>query len=218
MEISELVQTVRPYSMATAERLTWMAIAAKTTVEDGTPGVFVECGVCNGGSGAILAHYAVPAGRDVHLFDSWQGLPPVTEKDTPSFGTNHPAQAEVGKCLGDIEKVEEILHQVRANTGPGVVHFHKGWFNERFPQARIDQIAMLNLDSDWYESEKLCLETWYDKVSDGGYIYFDDFYYWPGCQRAARDFFREQGIVEAFHKVGHSAWIKKGELFGNELG
>lgn len=211
MNINELVKTVQPYSMATAERLTWMANAAQQTIEQDIPGDFVECGVCNGGSAAILAHFAVPAGRELHLFDSWQGLPAITEKDTPSFDTSHPASEEVGKCVGDPDKVLEAIKKVGIDIC-GKITLWGGWFHETFPTAslKIQQIAMLNLDSDWYESEKLCLETWYDKVSTGGFIYFDDFYYWPGCQQAADEFLngREDWVGGRIGK-SHSYWVRK---------
>lgn len=227
MNIKDIVQ---PYTMASPERIDLLIRLAEDTIKRGTPGVMMECGVCNGGSAAILAHYGVPAGKDVHLFDSWEGLPQCGPNDLESANGNT-AQSEVGKCLGSISKVDEVIEKVGAHKGPGLVYYHKGWFQDTFPQASsINQIAMLNLDSDWFDSEKLCLETWYDKVNLGGYIYFDDFYYWPGCQKAVLEFLEtttqprffnnhtnpfSDGIIYGqpipkFNKVGHSMWLQKG--------
>lgn len=223
MNITDLVRTVEPYSMADEQRRLWMAETAKKIVETGIPGDFVECGVCNGGASAILAHYALPAGRKLHLFDSFEGLPPVTEKDTPSFGNNHPASEEVGKCVGSVKNVLEVIKKVLPYEDAHIeltgenwkifdvkgLKFHVGWFKDTFPKAEVGQIAMLNLDSDWWASERLCWETWYPKVSIGGRVYVDDYFYWPGCRQAADEYFEALGIDPKFEKVGHSAWHQK---------
>jgi O-methyltransferase len=72
------------------------------------------------------------------------------------------------------------------------------------------ELKLLNLDSDWYESEKLCLNKFYSCVSKGGFVYFDDFYFWPGCRKAVEEFFLTQNKVPKFNKVGHSMWLQKG--------
>lgn len=211
MTNEELAAIVKPYTMASPARVQLLIGLAKLANEQEIPGDFVECGVCNGGSAAILGHFAAKTGRKTHLFDSWQGLPPTTKEDLPSANGNT-AESEVGKCLGDLDKVKEVFQAVGAHVG--LTYVHAGWFNETFPVSapQIDKIAMLNLDSDWYESEKLCLETWYDKVSPGGFIYFDDFFYWPGCRQAANEFFWNRGIKQVFRQTEHSAWMIKGNV------
>lgn len=54
----DLAKTVQPYTMASPERVQLLISLAARVIEDKIPGDFVECGVCNGGSAAILAHYA----------------------------------------------------------------------------------------------------------------------------------------------------------------
>jgi len=225
MNIEELIKIVQPYTMASPERLRWKAETAERIIREGIPGDFVECGVWNGGSAAIQAYYAIPAGRAVHLFDSWQGMPKPSANDLPSAG-GVTSESEIGKCVGSIEKVCEVLHAVGALSAEiAPIFFHKGWFQDTFKQEgtkysdrtffapKIEQIAMLNLDSDWYASELLCWEAWYDKVVPGGYVYIDDFYYWPGCRQAALDFLKSKGEikVEGFNTIGHSVWIRKGK-------
>jgi hypothetical protein len=194
--------------MASEERLQWKAEITQQIIRENIPGDFVECGVWNGGGSAVQAYYAVPAGRKFHLFDSWQGMPTPTKKDAPS-ANGVTAESEIGKCVGSIEKVREIFEMVGAASDN--VKGYIGWFNETFPQAEneIQQIAMLSLDSDWYESEMLCWKTWWDKVVPGGYVYIDDFHYWPGCRKAAYEFLHDKNAV--IHTIGHSAWVKKGE-------
>lgn len=208
MTHEELRNIVQPYTMASPERVLLLIKLASMVIEYQIPGDFVECGVCNGGSAAILAHFAAKDNRRTWLFDSFEGLPITTIEDKPSANGNT-AESEIGKCVGSPEKVFEVIQLAEGfNPQPIVI---KGWFDATFPiwKDDVQQIAMLNLDSDWYASEKLCLETWYDKVVDGGFIYLDDHFYWPGSRAAAEDFFKSRGIYPAIHQVGHSAWIEK---------
>lgn len=210
MDKIELARIVQPYTMASPERVELLIRLASKVIEDGIEGDFVECGVCNGGSAAILAHYAAKTDKEVWLFDSFQGLPATTAEDKPSANGNT-AESEVGKCVGQLQKVYEVMEAVGAKDGNWYIH--EGWFEDTFPIAapRIHKIAMLNLDSDWYSSEKLCLETWYDKVVDGGFIYLDDHFYWPGSKAAAEEYFSARKESPTINKVGHSAWIRKNE-------
>lgn len=203
MNIASIVQ---PYTMASPERVQLLINLASRVIEEKIPGDMVECGVCNGGSAAILAHYAAKDGRKTWLFDSFDGLPPNTKEDTPSLDGGILAESCVGQCVGNIDKVKAVLSSVEADLNQ--VQIVKGWFCDTFPTVNIPQIAMLNLDSDWYESEKLCLEKFYNNVSVGGFVYFDDFYYWPGCQKAVTEFLN-QSPAPIFNQVGHSMWIQK---------
>jgi O-methyltransferase len=49
-------------------------------------------------------------------------------------------------------------------------------------------IAVLRLDTDWYESTKFELETFYPHVSPGGYVIIDDYGHWKGCKQAVDEF------------------------------
>jgi hypothetical protein len=47
-----------------------------------------------------------------------------------------------------------------------------------------DEIAILHLDGDWYESTMTCLVYLYPRVVPNGLIILDDYSYWPGVKRA----------------------------------
>ena len=75
-----------------------------------------------------------------------------------------------------------------------------------------EKIAILRLDTDWYESSKIELEKLYDQVVKGGVIIFDDYYHWDGQRRATDDFFVKLNINYDFVNIGNgktSAIIKK---------
>src|SRR5205823_1645826 len=70
-----------------------------------------------------------------------------------------------------------------------------GLFQQTLPTVRIPQIALLNIDADWYESVKLCLDTFYDAVASRGFVSFDDYHAWPGCRLAVDEFFQSRGLT-----------------------
>jgi hypothetical protein len=85
-----------------------------------------------------------------------------------------------------------------------------GWFQDTFPSVTAAQIALLNIDADWYASVKLCLETFYDRVADGGFVSFDDYGHWPGCRQAVDEFFAARKLPYKLQQVDYTAhWFRK---------
>ena len=75
-----------------------------------------------------------------------------------------------------------------------------------------DKIAILRLDTDWYESSKFELEALYNNVVSGGVIIFDDYYHWNGQRKATDEYFRSINETYDFVNIGNgktSAIIKK---------
>jgi O-methyltransferase len=64
-----------------------------------------------------------------------------------------------------------------------------------------DAIALLRLDTDWYESTKVELETLYDKLSPGGILLIDDYGYWDGTRRAVDEFFNSLPRKMLFNRI-----------------
>ncbi|MDB5452760.1 MAG: macrocin O-methyltransferase, partial [Caulobacteraceae bacterium] len=86
------------------------------------------------------------------------------------------------------------------------VIFLEGWFKDTLPTAPIDQIAVLRLDGDMYESTIQALEALYHKVSFGGYVIVDDFAL-QGCQKAVGDFRQKHQIDSLIFPIdGTAAW------------
>ncbi len=85
-----------------------------------------------------------------------------------------------------------------------------GLFQDTFPVVHISQIALLNIDADWYEPVKLCLETFYNVVVPRGFISIDDYGAWPGCRRAVNEFFQNRGLSFPLQRVDQTAhWFQK---------
>ena len=108
-----------------------------------------------------------------------------------------------GTCLGS----ERMLRQAfELHADPQRIEVVKGWFADTFPAHvdRIESVAVLHVDGDWYDSVKLTLEAFYDKVSPGGIVAIDDYGHWKGSRRAVDDFRAERGVVAPMTAVDYS--------------
>ncbi|MBM4273945.1 MAG: hypothetical protein FJ134_05735 [Deltaproteobacteria bacterium] len=197
-----LMSTVRPYTLLSYARLNNLYEMSRFLEREKMPGAFVELGVCNGGSAGILGNAARGnPQRQVWLFDSWEGLPEPGPDDLTSSGR----PGAKGMCLGSLERVKELLFN-KLNLAEDRMHLMKGWFNVTLPavKAKIGPIALLHLDSDWYESTKFCLEELYDQVVPGGFIVIDDYGYWTGCKKAVDEFLANKGLHPELVQVDHT--------------
>ncbi|EAZ88812.1 TylF/MycF/NovP-related O-methyltransferase [Crocosphaera chwakensis] len=196
---------VEPFTLVGPERIESLYNLSQRIDLENIPGDVIECGVCNGGTAAILAHFATNSykyERKAWFFDSFAGMPETTEEDEEE------AKEYVGQVVGDISQVLTVLNLVNANMTK--VEILKGWFEETFPKVNIPKIALLNIDADWYIPVKFCLETFYDAVVPGGFISFDDYGHWPGCKKAVDEFFAERQLSYKLHEVDYTArWIQK---------
>ncbi len=150
------------------------------------PGDIVEFG-CYIGTTSLFLRRLLDARRQgqhrqLHVYDSFEGLPPKTLTDASAAGVDFQAgELAVSK--------RQLLEQFqRARLKPPVVH--KGWFDELPPEAVPDRIAYAFLDGDFYHSIIESLRLVWPRMQPGGVITIDDYKRetLPGVERAVRDF------------------------------
>jgi hypothetical protein len=176
----------------------------------GIPGDLLEAGVWRGGAAifmrAVLAAHGV-AGRRVWVADSFQGLPQPDPESFPlDAGDRH---WELTPYLGI------PLDVVRANFErydllDEQVEFLPGWFKDTLPAAPIQEIAVLRIDADMYESTFEVLTFLYPKLAAGGYVIIDDYGVLPNCKAAVDDYRRAHAIDSEIEYVDWSGvyWQK----------
>jgi hypothetical protein len=205
-----IIRSVRPRTMTSLEKLFALIVATRHVADHGIAGAIVECGVWRGGSMQAVALTLRDRGvttRDLHLFDTFEGMPPPGEHDI-RLADERPASELLATrsrtsrvwAVADLEDVQAGL----AETGYPAdrVHFHAGRVEETIPAHAPETIALLRLDTDWYESTKHELEHLYDRVSPGGVIVIDDYGYWQGARRAVDEFLAARGIPLALLPMG----------------
>lgn len=204
--VMKLLWTARSRSQVNYKGLVNVYELASDVEKNNIRGAAVECGVWRGGASSVMASALKNAKRKVYLFDSFEGMPEASQKDTADavdlsnnrFGGKLEA---VGTNIADIEDVKSYLFDT-LKLDANKVALVKGWFQETLPQVKntIGDIALLRLDGDWYESTKVCLDELYDQVVSGGYIIIDDYYWFEGCQKAVDEFLAQRNItVDLIH-------------------
>jgi O-methyltransferase/8-demethyl-8-(2,3-dimethoxy-alpha-L-rhamnosyl)tetracenomycin-C 4'-O-methyltransferase len=196
------------HTMVGLKRLRNLRHLITQVLDEDIPGDFIETGVWRGGASiymrALLAAYAIK-NRRVWVADSFAGLPAPNPKEFP---------ADAGSQLHKIPVLAVSLEDVKKNFAKydmldNQVVFLKGWFKDTLPTAPIDELAILRLDGDLYESTIQVLDALYNKVSIGGFVIIDD-YTLPGCRKAVEDFRTRHGIVDAVRDIdGFSMFWRK---------
>jgi hypothetical protein len=199
-ESREIIRAVKPRTMTASEKLFALILATRYVVDHQIPGSIVECGVWRGGSMQAVAKTLLSRGsteRDLHLFDTYEGMPPPTEHDRRYDGKAALELLESRPRTGNVWAVASLedVQEGMAETGYPAerVHFHRGLVEETVPDHAPEQIAILRLDTDWYESTQHELEHLYHRVPSGGVVIFDDYGFWEGARRAIDEFLERSG-------------------------
>ena len=198
-----IVERAAPHTMTSHARMLANIDAVDYITRRKLPGAIVECGVWRGGSVLVMLERLKQLGvadRDVYLFDTFAGMTPPTEEDVSPF---QPPAAEIWQAtpagerawedvLGDrdlysVEGVRRLL------TGSGYpaerLHLVQGPVEETVPAQAPETIALLRLDTDWYESTAHELNHLYPRLCPGGVLVIDDYGHWEGARKAVDEYF-----------------------------
>jgi O-methyltransferase len=165
------------------------------------PGDLIETGVWRGGATilmrAVLKAYGV-MDRTVWVADSFEGLPkPNAEKYSNDARDIHHTFRELAVPLDEVRANFE-----RYGLLDQQVCFLKGWFRDTLPTAPIQQLAVIRLDGDMYESTMDALVSLYPKLSVGGYLIVDDYALRP-CRQAVKDYRDANGVDEKIQQIDY---------------
>jgi hypothetical protein len=147
--------------------------------------------------------------RDLYLFDTFEGMPPATDVDVDPQGV--PARIIFGDTKSEsLPWQPEPLEGVRAALkGTGYpdenCHFIKGKVEDTVPEHAPTEIALLRLDTDWYESTKHEMIHLIPRVVKGGVLIVDDYGYWQGARKAVDEYIVENALKILLVRVDDTA-------------
>jgi hypothetical protein len=160
-------------------------------------GCIVECGVWKGGSVAAMLLRLVERGvtdRQVYLFDTFAGMtePTAADKrgDMPAIGKFNESQKDNHNnwCYSPLEVVKANI--AATDYPPELVTYIAGDVLKTLPDSKLPPIALLRLDTDWYESTKAELDHLYPMVVHRGAVIIDDYGTWEGARQAVDEYFQ----------------------------
>ena len=215
----DIVAAVRELTMTSPERILSLCNAVEYLAENKIEGDFVECGVWRGGSMAAAAMTLVGSNekdnlnRQLWMYDTYDGMSEPTEHDVDYTGrTAESLMTEQDRmdaksvwCRSPLDQVKSTM----ANTGYPIeqIQFVQGKVEDTLPVKTPNQIAMLRLDTDWYESTRCELEHLFPKLVPGGVLIVDDYGHWQGARRAVDEYFAKHSIGMMLHRLDYTGRI-----------
>jgi O-methyltransferase len=197
------------HTMIGLKRLDNIQYCVEDVIRNRVPGDLIETGVWRGGATifmrAILKAHGI-TDRKVWVADSFAGSPKSDAKKYPKdTDDTHHTRVELTIPLNEVKANFESYGLLDDQ-----VQFLKGWFKDTLPTAPINQLAVLRLDGDMYESTIDPLKNLYSKLSKGGYLIVDDYGAVPGCKAAIDDFRRGNGIKDIINTIDRAGvyWQK----------
>jgi O-methyltransferase len=143
--------------------------AATATASAGVPGVIVEAGSFHGGSTTKLSLAAALCGRQLHVFDSFEGMPENSEAHGKSiYGREH----HFPKGSHAVP-FEEVKNNVARYGDTSRVHYHKGFFSDTMPSFH-EPVAAACVNVDLVQSTRDCFHYLYPLLPPGGIIISQD--------------------------------------------
>lgn len=209
-EHQKIIDRVRPFTMTSPERIAATCHAVDYVTKYGIPGDFVECGVWRGGSTMAAALSYLRAAKRLpalYLFDTFEGMSAPTAVDR-----RVESGVSAAVLMERYEYIKVAIDEVRRNvqsTGypADLLRFVKGKVEDTIPAESPAQIAVLRLDTDWYESTKHELEHLFPRLSVGGVLIIDDYGDWEGARKAVDEYFAPDRTPMLLARTDHTGRI-----------
>jgi hypothetical protein len=212
-EFLRYLKACAPYTMVSRERLYAEFQAINYVVSHRIEGDIVECGVWRGGTsmlGAMTLLGRQDTSRRIWLYDTFAGMTEPTGDDVSPWDGDNARRIWTANrdrdhnkwCFAPIEEVRQNL----LSTGypESQVTFVKGDVAKTLLEQVPTKIAVLRLDTDWYESTKLELEVLFPRLSKGGVILIDDYGAWAGCKKAVDEYLTANNIPLMLHRTDYT--------------
>lgn len=187
-----------PYAetMIGYKRLSNVQYCVEEALRNGIRGDLMETGVWRGGT-VIFMRAILKAwdcnDRMVWAADSFEGLP---KPDAEKYAAD---KDDIFYTFDELRVTQEMVEENFKKYGllDDQVRFLKGWFRDTLPDAPVQQLAVLRLDGDMYESTMDALTHLYPKLTPGGYLIIDDWGVVEGCRLAVEDYRKKHQLTEA---------------------
>ena len=212
----ETIEAVRNFTMTSPERVHALCAAVRYVVAAQVPGSIVECGVWRGGSMMAVAKTLLRKerdDRDLYLFDTFEGMTPPGERDIALDGRRARdllrrsirSKEDLLWCYSPLDDVRAAMNSTGYPSHR--VHYVRGTVEETIPAAAPPSIAILRLDTDWYESTRHELLHLVPRLSLGGVLIVDDYGHWRGARSAVDEYIALNGSKLLLNRVDYSGRI-----------
>lgn len=209
----EIYDECKEFTMTSIERMYAIYTSVNYVVKNKIPGDMIECGVWRGGSSMMIAKTLVKLGdtdRKLYLFDTFEGMVLPTEKDV-SFSGESAKETFFSKngtstgsdwCAAEVDEVK--LNMSSTHYPPQNIIYIKGKVEETLPTFTCNDLSILRLDTDWYESTKCEMEFLFPKLVQKGVLLIDDYGHWEGARQAIDEYIQQNNIPILLNRVDYT--------------
>ena len=217
-DIREIILKVHDYTMISFNRLYSLIEAVRYVNRWQIPGAIVECGVWRGGAimaAALTLEQLGVTDRTFYLYDTFCGMPEPSDYDNFLRGSVNPREKfhllQTGAdssdwCRASLDEVRQNLATTQYDFSR--FKFVEGKVEETIPGTLPDEIAILRLDTDWYESTKHEMIHLFPRLVSKGVLIVDDYHTWSGSKKAVDEYLAAANIPIFCPKEGEFIGIK----------
>lgn len=213
-QAQQIIVRVKDQTMMDPEKLYAFISAVRYVSKHDIQGDIVECGVWRGGAimaAALTLNQLGSTDRRFYLYDTFAGMPRPGDRDRPLaeeldtvayFEGRRTGDDSSDWCFASIEAVRENLATIPYDQDKFVLV--KGKVEDTLPKTLPGPIAILHLDTDWYESTRHQVEHLMPLMVPGGVLIVDDYFYWSGNRDAVDEYLERHKIPVLLTKVRRS--------------
>jgi O-methyltransferase len=202
-----------PFTMVSRERLYAHFLAVRYVAENNIEGDIVECGVWRGGTSMLGAMTLLGMNqplRQLWLYDTFAGMTAPTDDDvSPWNDVNAPKLWKKSQkrelntwCYASLDEVRKNLTSTAYPAE--LTKFIAGDVIETLKISVPDKIAVLRLDTDWYESTRAEMDVLFPRLAKGGVLLIDDYGAWKGCKKAVDEYLSAHKIALMLHRTDYT--------------
>ena len=201
---------VRDTTLISPERGWALAEAVRYVIRNNVPGDVAECGVWRGGAcllaSLVMAEEETEPERTIWLYDTFTGMTaPGSEDRIASSGQDLADRNPEGWWAAGVEEVRRTLE--RSPLDQRRFRFVPGPVERTLAETRPERLAVLRLDTDWYESTMAELEQLYPVLSPGGVLIIDDYGHFTGARTAVDRYFARRNESPLLHRSDYTGRV-----------
>ena len=164
-------------------------------------GDIVECGIWRGGNlflaKKIQDKYPKELKRKFYGFDTFEGMAGPSLHDGTKINETYQSFQNRNEpwAKASLEDVKDSSKKFFSDTGD--FNFIKGMVEDTLKNKKNlpNKIALLRLDTDFYESTKIELDILYPLLVDRGILIIDDYGDFSGCRKAVDEYFADKSVL-----------------------
>ncbi len=196
------------YTVTSIERMSALYEATRYISENHIAGDIVECGVWKGGSSMLCTSVLKSmgdTGRKIFMYDTYAGMTEPTDRDIDYKG-NKADRNDFNKWCSiprsEVQKAMALTGYPQDN-----IWYVEGKVEDTIPGIIPEAIALLRLDTDFYESTYHEMKWLFPRLVPGGVLIVDDYGHFRGVREAVDKYIKENNVRILLNRIDYTGRI-----------